>query len=89
MKYRITHPESDSKWIVENPKEVDLELWKSQGCSIEEIKERKKALLVGITKLISVPSQVLHLWSCRECGQLFNASMKNIFRIIIYLFNIT
>ena len=85
MKYKIRHPESSYEWIAENPKKEDIELWLKEGCSILEIKEVeeiRKALLIGITKLISVPCQAFHLWYCPECNQLFNSSMKNIFKII-------
>jgi rubrerythrin len=44
--------------------------------------EIKNALLIGSTHLISVPNQEFHLWYCRECGNLFNASQTQIFKII-------
>ena len=79
MKYKITHPESDCEWIAENPKEEDLELWESQGCMIQEIKELKKGLLIGTSKLISSPNQDFLIWSCGACGGLFHTlpSMVN------------
>ena len=81
MKYKIKHPESDIEWIFENPKEKDLSLWLSQGCSVEEI-TLKKALLIGTSKLISIPNIIFHLWYCRGCGNLFHADQKSIFKII-------
>jgi len=82
MRYKIIHPESDSEFIAENPKEEDLDLWLSQGCLIEEIKEIKKALLIGTSKLISLPNQIHHLWHCRACQGLFNAKQTDMFKII-------
>ena len=47
-----------------------------------ETKEIKKALLIGTTKLISSPHITHYLWYCRACGGLFNASLRDIFKII-------
>ena len=42
----------------------------------------KRALLVGFTRLISIPKRTFFLWSCGECGNLFHTSKLNIFKII-------
>lgn len=82
MKYKIKHSEYDVNCIVDDPKSEDLDIWKMAGCSIEEIKDIKKALLIGTSKLISSPNLILHLWYCRDCGNLFHADQKSIFKII-------
>lgn len=39
-------------------------------------KEIKTARHIGTSKLLSLPNEILNIWSCGACGNLFNAVSK-------------
>ena len=50
MKYKIIPPESDSHFVVENPRKKDLNFWENEGCLIIEIEELKDSSLHSLAK---------------------------------------